>query len=462
MSLPRFVYRCDINRRTILDLQAASAEQIAKTYQVDEDSACRLLGKALSPIHADMIDVAVAVYMADRISLRPQDQEAGQRQFELAIPVRELSAWNRRSVADSLARYLCYLTEDAWSIEFCQGQFHPKSSERQQFLDLVPDGAPVSVSLFSGGLDSFAGTVAAISENRDQHYVCVSSVPSPRQESLQRRQLSAIRSALTPRTLTSVRVHSHLNGTESRREEPTRRARGFLFLSLGTAIAATLDVRRLSIFENGIGALNLPYERFPGGIANSRAVHPHALKLFQKFVSELHDMDFSVDIPCSYRTKAEMCLHPGMEKLRQKIGETFSCDGFPVRQAKTSHCGLCTSCILRRLALQQAGFADCDSQGYLVDLLSFQPGVSPGRLKGLFAMDWQVGRIVRALQAESKWESLMKEFPELRDACLASMNMKNASESETQLQLIRLLSKHCAEWNSFPVQRWLREQSKAA
>lgn len=462
MNPARFVYEYDLDRRTILNLQAPSTDEIAKTYHLNDDSACRLLGRGMSPTNADIIDVAVAVYMADRISPRPQDREDGQRQFELRIPVRALSAWSRRSVADSLARYLRYLTEDEWSIEFSVGTFDSRPSEQQQFLDLVPDGAPISVSLFSGGLDSFAGTVAAISEKRDHHFVCVSSAPSQRQESLQRRQISSIRSALNPRSLTSVRVHSHLNSGRGLREEPTRRSRGFLFLSLGTAIASTLGAQRLELFENGIGALNLPYERFPGGIVNSRAVHPHGLNLFKSFVTALHEMDFQVDNPCSFMTKAEMCLHPGIATVRQTIGTTFSCDGFPVRQAKTSQCGLCTSCILRRLALQQASLTDCDSECYLVDLLAFQSGINPGRLKGLFAMDWQVGRLARALQAESKWDALMKEFPELRDACLASMNMKSALESETQLQLIRLLSKHCSEWNSFPVQRWLQEQSKAA
>jgi len=462
MNRPRFLYEYDLGRRTILDLQAPGAEDIAKTYQLNDDSASRLLGKGISAIHADMIEVAVAVYMADRVSPRPRDREEGQRQFELRIPVRVLSVWSRGSVAESLAQYLRYLTEDSWSIEFSAGRFDPWPSEQQQFLDLTPDDAPISVSLFSGGLDSFAGTAAAISEKSDHHFVCVSSAPSQRQESLQKRQISSLRSVLNPQSLTSVRVHSHLNACKAPREESSRRSRGFLFLSLGTAIAATLGVQRLEVFENGIGALNLPYERFPGGIANSRAVHPYGLYLFKRFLTALLEMEFALVNPCSYLTKAEMCLHNGMTNSRQTIGATFSCDGFPVRQAKTPQCGLCTSCILRRLALQQAGLTDYDTEGYLIDPFLFEPSINRVRLKGLFSMDWQVGRIARALQAESNWDALITEFPELRDACLGLMNMNSASESETQFQLIRLLSKHCAEWNSFPVQQWLQEQSKAA
>lgn len=463
MRSRRFVYTYDSNRGTILNHQAREGEDFAIKYQLDDDSACRLLGTGMDASHTDMVDVAVAVYMADRISLRPQDREDGRRQFELRIPVRAFSVWNRRGVSDALERYLRFLTEDEWSIEFSQGSFDPKACEQQQFLDLEPDGAPVSVSLFSGGLDSFSGTVAAIAENRDQHYVCVSSTPSQRQESAQKRQISSIRSKLTPRSLTSLRVHSYLKALFRQREEPTRRARGFMFLSLGSAIAATLGVKRLVIFENGIGALNLPYERNPGGIANSRAVHPHGLNLFQRFVTALRETDFFVDNPCFYKTKAELCLHPAMEKFRDTIGETFSCDGFPVRQAKTPQCGLCTSCILRRLALQQSGFTDCDAEGYLADVLSFQSRLNPDRLKGLFSMDWQVGRITRALlQAESQWVGLLKEFPELRNACFALMQVNGASASETQCQLSRLLSKHCTEWGSFPAQRWLQKQNKAA
>jgi hypothetical protein len=181
-----------------------------------------------------------------------------------------------------------------------------------------PDDAPVSVGLFSGGLDAFAGTVASIAANRDQHFVCVSGTPSRRQEQRQHSQAASLRDVLKPRSLTSIRVPCWLHSAEENNQEPSRRTRGFLFLSLGAAAVLAANAQHLSVYENGIGAINLPYERTPVGIPNSRAVQPLTLLLFSRFVQAVIEERFGVKNPCVFQTKAEMCQHPELGRLENE------------------------------------------------------------------------------------------------------------------------------------------------
>ena len=458
----RFEYQFAPDGRSVVGRDADHLEEFARHYQVNDEPGAKSLGAALEPLHADLVDVSVAVYMADRIARRSSNPDLWRREFVLRLPVRCPGQWRRLDVLEALGSYLTFLTQDKFEFEFFQRLGEGRASESQQFLPFSADGAPLSVGLFSGGLDSFVGTAASISANREQHFVCVSSSPNQRQEALQKKQLAALRDALMPLSLTGVRIQTIHKDSFEVKEEQSRRTRGFLFLSLGAASALAIHCHRLHVFENGVGAMNLPYERVPSTVANSRAVHPRALLLFAKLVRLLTESDFMVDNPCVCQTKAEMCLHPSIQTLRRSVCDTFSCDGFPVRHRQAPQCGVCTSCILRRLALFQAGIGDIDRSSYVFDLLSRTGTVNPSRLRGLSAMDWQVERLERALNQYSGWQGLVIEFPEIREACTALMEARNEPDSIILSKLVRLFSKHCSEWESFPAQRWVRNHREAA
>lgn len=461
MNRKRFEYRFADDGRSIAG-RDTNHEEIARQYQVNDEPGAKSLGAVLEPLYADLVDVSVAVYMADRISLRSANPDEWRREITLRLPVRCVNQWRRPEALEALEAYLTFLTQEKYEFDFFERQADGRASERQQFLPLAAKGAPLSVSLFSGGLDSYAGTAAWIAANREQHFVCVSNSPNRRQEAHQKRQLATLKDSLRPLSLTGVRIQTTLSDSVETRQEQTRRTRGFLFLSLGAAAALTIDCHRLLVFENGVGAINLPYERVPAGVPNSRAVHPRSLLLFARLIRVLTESEFSVDNPCAYLTKAEMCLHSSVQALRGSVSDSFSCDGFPVRRRQTPQCGVCTSCILRRLALFNAGLGDTDSSSYCLDLLASAETVNPPRLRGLHAMDWQVERLEHALGQQADWEGLVIEFPEIREACAALMTVRNESELVTIPQLGRLFSKHCSEWESFPVQRWIRRFSEAA
>jgi hypothetical protein len=77
-------------------------------------------------------------------------------------------------------------------------------------------------------------------------------------------------------------------------------------------------------------------------------------------------------------------------------------------------------------------------------------------------MDWQVGRLERALGSQSPWTELVIEFPDLRETCTSLATLAGESCHEVQEKLIRLYSKHCAEWASFPARNRLQVERRAA
>src|SRR5215472_6232440 len=104
----------------------------------------------------------------------------------------------------------------------------------------------------------------------------------------------------------------------------------FFILDVGAAAIAA-GSRTLFLFENGVGAINLPYDGTQIGTYNSRATHPVALLRMQEFIAKLTGQTFVIENPFAFSTKGEMCRHQAVQDLRNYLSLTFSCDGFPVR-----------------------------------------------------------------------------------------------------------------------------------
>jgi hypothetical protein len=247
-----------------------------------------------------------------------------------------------------------------------------------------------------------------------------------------------------------------------RKEENSQRTRGFLFLTLGVVSAIATGAAKLSLYENGIGAINLPYDATQVGTCNSRATHPSTLLRMQDFVRTLTGREFVIDNPFLFTTKAEMCAHEAVERLAESLPLTFSCDGFPVRAKNRSQCGFCTSCLLRRLSIEAAGLSMYDGNGYLNDICSSTFRGSEKQLHPLRAMDWQARRIRRALSAGNPWEALVDEFVELQRLQIDVCRPNKLEPSEFRTKVLRLYSTYAGEWESFSARRLCVRAAKIA
>ncbi len=429
----------------------ASLEEngIPARFSVDDAEIADNFAQMVKPMLADLVDIAIAIHMADRLAVRTLNcRNTWSRRLHLKICVRYPELWADAAMRKQLEELLAFLTEDIWTFDFVVHRDPRRTSEIQAFLFPGGNTSISSISLFSGGLDSLAGTSAAISKATGKHFILVSASPNFRQRLRQQHQVKILREELGAK-ISHVSIPYGMQNGDQYAQEPSRRTRGFLFLVLGGVTAISAGCSALTLYENGLGAINLPYDQSQIGTDNARAVHPRVLRYAAALLSNLAEQPFSVLNPCIYLTKAEMVRPLAADRTQRAIPLTFSCDGFPVRTKGHSQCGFCTSCLLRRFSLEIAGLQHLDSSEYLRDWKSNSFVLSKHHLRGLRAMDWQVLRFQKCFEARDSWSALTLEFPELRallnDLCL----LQGESCSEVITKLSGLIRQHSTDWPSF-------------
>jgi hypothetical protein len=129
-----------------------------------EDISRRLLSN-ISPVHADLLEIASYIYAADSAIPRggSTDAQLGarwRRKLRLVIPARKPELWSSELVIASLIETVSFLSDDDYEFEFCLLKSPPPAESYFQ-LSGAADArfTPDEVILFSGGLDSFAGTI---------------------------------------------------------------------------------------------------------------------------------------------------------------------------------------------------------------------------------------------------------------------------------------------------------------
>lgn len=397
------------------------------------------LSRALPTPAADLLEIAASVHAIDRMVRRPTERERAPgtmwgRSLWANIPVREPDRWQQQ--VPLLSQLLHWLTDDDWALEFSQLQPGAGVLDTSvQFLfDTVPAGAvPV---LFSGGLDSAAGLALQL---RDSDAVGVSVHTNGWMQRVQRRVLAALNKASEYQCVPLRYRISVRNSTES-----SQRSRGLLFLAAGVATAWAVHRDSLRVFENGIGAVNLPYLRSQQGAEASKSVHPLTLRMVQDLASAVSERTFVIDAPAMALTKAEL-LGRVPSAARKALDLTVSCDvGFAARVPEHRACGACTSCLLRLQSLVAAGL-NCllpmdihERQGHDQDF-------------NINAMIWQVTRMRACLDGTGPWRRMVNEFPELIEVT-----------GPTQQEMVRLYRAYTEEWraNEDAVRQYARHESR--
>jgi len=255
--------------------------------------------------------------------------------------------------------------------------------------------------LFSGGLDSGAGLAAHLIEG---DAVAISVDTNNWMQHVQQRVLQNLQ-AMSGHTCMPLRYRISVRASSV---ESSQRSRGLLFLAAGIATSWALRQDRLRVFENGIGAINLPYLRSQFGSQATRSMHPRTLSLTEKLAAAISSRPFRIDAPTLTATKAVVIGTLPMA-ADPALAFTVSCDtGFSARVRHHAPCDVCTSCLLRRQALHAAGRADLDTAA------SYRTS-SPAHSTALQAMLWQVARLRACLAQPDPWLGLVSAFPEILD-----------------------------------------------
>lgn len=333
------------------------------TFHLDAD---RIAARALAPVEPvllDLLEIACAVFSADGTVRRGGDVRRAmgaewRRRFDIDMPVRRPDAWRDPETQDLLSETLTFLTEDDYGFNF---ENAAADGGPPDFLDLDPSGATFeaeNVVLFSGGLDSFAGALESLNTRQDRVILLSHrAAPKimPRQE-----KLGGFLGRRFPGRVLHLNVRAHRAGRQA--VETTQRSRSFLFTALGAATAATFGARRIAFFENGVVGHNLPISPQVVGSMATRTTHPLALHLLSRLLDRILPGRLAITNDYQWMTKTDVVqrieMHQGLEMLSQGV----SCTTVRDQTTLHTHCGACSQCIDRRMAVLAAGVETHDPE----------------------------------------------------------------------------------------------------
>lgn len=322
----------------------------------------------------DLVAIATGIYAIDRVCKRKlaRHNECGVRTLRVMFEVSDLAFWQRSDIVEQLTDILCMLSGDTWLVSFAK-RSEPHQTTAVQRLLALQQPLPTRVALYSGGLDSAAGLANRLIAN-DHTYMLLTvghhvAVRSKCRDQVQKlRQL--LRTPMLHHASFMVRFDGGVAG-KMKLQEKSQRARGFLFCAAAALLADACDIEDIELFENGVGAINLPLTE--GGLTDglsTRGAHPGFLAKMGSLVSAVLDTPLRFSLPFLNATKAEMVQPLAARPLLVEwLQQSCSCIHTSLRVRGKRHCGHCPACIERRQAFRRGGINDC-SKDYQVDLFA--------------------------------------------------------------------------------------------
>lgn len=322
----------------------------------------------------DFIEIATFIYVADQRMVRCQgltDPHAFRwhRKFNMIIAVRDVDFWNRPDVKKTLETLLQFLSDDKYCFQFVRMIECPP---QQQYLifdnKMGAKYPPERVMLFSGGLDSLGGAIESLmgdgvptvlvrhksSWKHKERYEYI-------ENELKRR--SGDRSIL-------FTFKAQKSGKLSK--EYTQRSRSILYFAFAAVIANLLKIDEVRFYENGPVSLNLPMSPQVIGGKATRTTHPKTLYFFQQLFRMISERpNFKVINPFIDKTKSEIVKLIISHDCKDLINQSMSCAHSWQQTSLTKHCGVCSQCIDRRVAIiAAAGEKFDDKDDYVTDFFT--------------------------------------------------------------------------------------------
>lgn len=217
-----------------------------------------------------------------------------------------------------------------------------------------------SVVLFSGGLDSTTGVLDRL-VNTNEELLLVSHISKQTGTiKTQKGLIDSFNSKFNNRCK-HIKFECGLKGKRSGIEE-TQRSRSFLYSSIAFAVACTYSVKSIFFYENGITSLNFPKRQDLSSSRASRTTHPKTLGLMQEFLNLIYK-NIKIEHPYLFKTKSDILSILSQIRQEKYIGSTVSCNRTFQRISQATHCGVCSQCIDRRIAVYSSRLDDFVDDG---------------------------------------------------------------------------------------------------
>jgi 7-cyano-7-deazaguanine synthase in queuosine biosynthesis len=402
----------------------------ALNYRISE--LLPLTGQAMRPELTELLEFFLALYATDRLIQR--SKRRWPRTITIEFPVASVERWN--DCRDLLEELIWRSTGDVVTIVPTLRKVSEIHADSRAAHFVLQYEQPTTVVMLSEGLDSLCGAFHAARTTKER-IAFVSIVTNSRKQARFDDIIRGLKRELGS-PLRSLHFHDaqwHLEDAP-RRQERTQRARTLLAIATGLTAACAYESPFVQISENGMGILNIPNPNLQSRHESSQVLHPSNLELWKK-VSKLMLGGAVIVYPNRFRTKAEMCMEIPAS-ARYLIRETSSCDA-PQRVDAPADCGVCGSCLYRKMSLGVNGFLRHDTS------YSSEPpairGIDPADVLALQAQEF-----ARCLSSSEhflhQWNALIDAFPTLE----SSITGKTADERTHEiLDTVSLIKTHVSE-----------------
>lgn len=428
-------------------------------FHFDLDAVNRFCLDDLPPRLVDLLRIASAVYVVDRLVRRRRANPT--RTIGLKVEVLDHSFWSDGEVRDAVGKTIDFVSGDYWDIEFiCDAS--PFSRTRRLLPDSSESPSPLVV-LYSGGLDSAAGLATRIADDPSRPVIPVSVWHQPRQRALLKAQYKVLRSCFAAQIAHLIMKVAVIRSSDvvTCREERSQRCRSFLFAALGAVAAIMHGQKRIELFESGVGAINLPLLSGMVGSRTTKSCHPQFLRLMSRLVSIVAEDEVEFRLPFFDQTKGEVVTKLHDLNLHELARMTCSCTGFPLRHPQAKQCGVCAACLFRRQAMRVAGISE-SSESYKYDIFNAMQmqSAQQKRLKCLKAFLMQVAKLDGA-ETQNRLPSSFERHV---------LSTEIVQRGQSQQGLIDLLARYRNEWlaiaadaqrNHLPWSSWLARPTRA-
>ena len=333
----------------------------------------------------DLLEIAAYVFAVDRLLNRGRsdavEYHSWSRSIDLHVRVRDFDFWNQGAVKAALSEALEFMTGDA-AIGFNFESGHNTPPVNLFDKEQIPIPGPKEraiVILFSGGIDSLAGTLESLDASKSK-ILLVSHQSGAATARTQRKLVDSLKEKYGDRV-----IHYRFRCTlrDGRAVDETQRTRSFLYTSIAYAIASAWKERRIVDYENGVTSINLNRREDLSNARASRTTHPRTIMLLSKLFGLIDDCDFQIELPYLNLTKRDVVgrLH---DKASYLLASTVSCTRTFKSFGQATHCGHCFQCIDRRIATFAAGAREEDHRGlYAEDIVRSAIGDGAARTVAL-------------------------------------------------------------------------------
>lgn len=343
-------------------------KQNKSNVKTDMEQLWRRFGeKSVSNIIEDFLVIATSVFSVDKRIPRKFSIDNWSRTLKLSIPVLELGKWN--SVKEELEQTIGFLSGDKWILEFRQTNLKFRA-DKTNTKNLIPIEKFDSVSLFSGGLDSFCGALSLSENKKNTLYLGFReySLLTNRQKELFNSINNYYSKLHNELLLFNVNPFAPIQRGGELIElavESTSRSRSLLFIAGAVSVASIIGKETpVYIPENGFIGINVPLTDSRAGSCSTRTTHPIFIKSLNKI---LEKVGIKNNVSNFYwnKTKGEILEeHKNNVIFKQFAPRTLSCshpclsryDRKKSDKVETPcNCGYCYPCLIRRASFVKIG-----------------------------------------------------------------------------------------------------------